>query len=120
MCVQVEADLGGTLSRLVSRSPPVTRLLAPTAPPSPRHPLLLFSCYFSHDLRGLVTLRCKEVAFMARNSLKTWVSLRVGGGLYDFSWLGSSVIKDRSQPILHSTLKVNICLYQSPFSFCVF
>src|SRR5262245_39255648 len=88
--------------------------------PSPRHPLVLSSCRFSHDLRGLVTLRCKEMAFIARISLKTWVSIRVGGGLNGFSWFGSSVIKDRSQPILHTTLKVNICLSQLPFSFCVF
>src|SRR5262245_38310931 len=57
---------------------------------------------------------------MARNSLKTWVSRRVGGGLNGFSWLGSRVIKDHSQPILHTTLKVNTCISQLPFSFCVF
>src|SRR5262245_6320799 len=109
MCVEVEGDLGGTLSRLVCC----------VAPP-PRHPLLLSSSCFSHDLRGFLTLRCKEVAFMGCNSLKTWGFIRVGGGLYDFSWLGSSVIKDHSQPIRHSTLKVNTCLYQLPVSYCVF
>src|SRR5262245_19630039 len=58
----------------------VLRVVAVGLPcrPSPRHPLLLSSCCFSHDLWGLVTLRCKEVAFIAPNSLKRWVSIRVG------------------------------------------